>query len=50
MICSAKALLILISVGCVSFAQTPAAPAQAPEGATDKAAAYYNFAMGRVYA
>lgn len=63
---SAKALLILItvgcSVGCVAFAQTPATLAQTPDnapkpapdaatdGATDKAAAYYNFAMGRVYA
>jgi tetratricopeptide (TPR) repeat protein len=58
---SAKALLILISagcsLGCVAFAQTPAAqtpgnvPKAAPDGVSDnKAGAYYNFAMGRVYA
>jgi tetratricopeptide (TPR) repeat protein len=59
--CSAKSLLLVLSLGCVlsvvSLAQTPAAPARVPENApgtspdgTDKAGAYYNFAMGRVYA
>jgi len=46
MIRSAKALALLISVGCLGFAQTPA-----PSPASDtKADAYYHFAMGRVYA
>jgi len=47
MIRSAKALLIVTSLGCAAFAQTPAGTAKAPD---DKSGAYYNFAMGRVYA
>jgi len=47
MIRSAKALLVMISLGLAAFAQTPAGTGKAPE---DKAGAYYNFAMGRVYA
>lgn len=47
MIRSAKALLFAVSLASVSFAQTPAQTAQAPD---NKAGAYYNFAMGRVYA
>jgi tetratricopeptide (TPR) repeat protein len=47
MIRSAKALLIVISLGCAAFAQSPAESAKAPG---NKAGAYYNFAMGRVYA
>src|SRR5580693_5372383 len=60
-LCSARALLIVAFTICVlsrvSFAQTPAEPARVPGNApgtapdgTDKAGAYYNFAMGRVYA
>jgi tetratricopeptide (TPR) repeat protein len=47
MIRSAKALLFVVSLASASFAQTPAQTAQAPD---NKAGAYYNFAMGRVYA
>jgi len=43
---SLSALLIVIAAGSVSFAQTPAETAKTP----DKSGAYYNFAMGRVYA
>jgi len=55
MIRSAKAVLLIAVFGAVSMAQTApvAAPAQsaAPAGATgDRAGAYYNFAMGRMYA
>ena len=46
MIRSAKALLIVVSLGSAVLAQTPAETAQAPDS---KAGAYYNFAMGRVY-
>jgi tetratricopeptide (TPR) repeat protein len=52
---SAKAVLLIASLGAVSMAQT--APAQAPApaappagAADDRAGAYYNFAMGRLYA
>ena len=46
MIRSAKALLIAVSLSTLSFAQ-----AQVETPAPDaKAGAYYNFAMGRVYA
>src|SRR5258708_1869833 len=48
---SARALLMVASLVCVlsrvSLAQTPAPPDGAQE---NKAGAYYNFAMGRVYA
>src|SRR5450432_4820156 len=47
MIRSAKALLIVISMGSAALAQAPAETAKAPE---DKSGAYYHFAMGRVYA
>jgi tetratricopeptide (TPR) repeat protein len=40
-----KALLLVIPTGCMLLAQTPATPT-APD---NKAAAYYNFAMGRLY-
>ena len=47
MIRSAKTLLLLtVSLGCLTFGQTPA---EAPKP-DNKAGAYYNFAMGRVYA
>jgi tetratricopeptide (TPR) repeat protein len=44
---SAKPLLLIVSLGCIAFAQPPAETAPAPD---NKAGAYYNFAMGRVYA
>ncbi len=47
MIRSAKALLLAVSLGCLMFGQTPAETPKAPD---NKAGAYYNFAMGRVYA
>jgi tetratricopeptide (TPR) repeat protein len=47
MIRIAKALLLAVSLGCVGYSQTPAAP---PAAADAKSAAYYNFSMGRVYA
>src|SRR5689334_21249166 len=46
MIRSAKALLLAVSLGGLLFGQ---APAQTPKP-DNKAGAYYNFAMGRVYA
>ena len=46
MIRSAKALLIAVSLGCLLFGQ---APVETPKP-DNKAGAYYNFAMGRVYA
>ena len=46
MIRSAKALLLAVSLGCLMFGQTPA---ETPKP-DNKAGAYYNFAMGRVYA
>src|ERR1035437_7824222 len=48
MIRSAKTLLLVVSMGCLSFAQDPAAATNAPDD--NKAGAYYNFAMGRLYA
>jgi len=48
MIRSAKALLLVLTAGCISFAQTPSGTAGPPD--TDKAGAYYHFAMGRLYA
>src|SRR3954469_10298596 len=51
MIRSAKLLLLAVSLGCfggcLAYAQEPAPIAKTPE---NKAGAYYNFAMGRVYA
>jgi tetratricopeptide (TPR) repeat protein len=46
---SAKAFLYLFVAGCVSYAQTSQTPARAKPDDT-RADAYYNFAMGRVYA
>jgi tetratricopeptide (TPR) repeat protein len=47
MIRSATAFLLVSGLACVSFAQTPGRTATAT--ASDKASAYYNFAMGRLY-
>jgi tetratricopeptide (TPR) repeat protein len=47
MIRSAKALLLLVSVGALAFAQAPAAN---PPASDAKSGAYYNFTMGRIYA
>jgi len=48
MIRSVKAFLLVLTLGCVSFAQTPGGTAGAPDA--NKAGAYYHFAMGRLYA
>jgi tetratricopeptide (TPR) repeat protein len=48
MIRIAKALVIVGVLASVALAQAPAAPAD--KAASDKAAAYYNFAMGHLYA
>jgi tetratricopeptide (TPR) repeat protein len=48
MIRSAKALALLLTVGSLLFAQTPA-PSTKPSS-DPKADAYYHFAMGRIYA
>src|ERR1035438_4319210 len=52
MIRSAKALALVGALVAVSFAQTTSTPNQTPTAAADtnRAAAYYNFAMGRLYA
>jgi tetratricopeptide (TPR) repeat protein len=42
----AKALLLAVSLSCLSYAQT-GTPSRPP---SDKASAYYNFAMGHLYA
>jgi tetratricopeptide (TPR) repeat protein len=47
MIRSAKVLLISVTLGCLSYAQDAAPTTKTPD---PKASAYYNFAMGRVYA
>jgi tetratricopeptide (TPR) repeat protein len=47
MIRSAKALLLVVSLGALCFAQAPSGTTQA---ADSKADAYYNFTMGRIYA
>jgi len=47
MIRSAKALLLVVSMGGLCFAQ---APAETTNSDNTKAGAYYNFAMGRLYA
>lgn len=49
MIRSAKALLLVVSLGALCFAQAPAS-APAAQAADSKADAYYNFTMGRIYA
>src|SRR4051812_17087606 len=48
----AKALLCVVPLGSLLFAQTPQTPIPVqPAGKeSDKAGAYYNFAMGRLYA
>jgi tetratricopeptide (TPR) repeat protein len=46
--CSSKALFLLVSLTLASFAQRPETP-QTTETPDNKAGAYYNFAMGRVY-
>ena len=48
MIRSAKAFLLVLTLGCAAFAQTPGGTAGATDA--DKAGAYYHFAMGRLYA
>ena len=55
MIRIAKALLLVVSLGCVAYSQTPAASPSTTAGVSPgtqdaKAGAYYNFAMGRLYA
>ena len=51
MIRSAKSLLLVICLGGIVLGQTPAeTPVQTPKTPDNKAGAYYNFAMGRVYA
>jgi tetratricopeptide (TPR) repeat protein len=48
---SAKAFLFLILSGCVSLAQTSKTPSPSgPAPDADRSGAYYNFAMGRLYA
>jgi tetratricopeptide (TPR) repeat protein len=47
MIRTAKALLLAVSLGCVAYSQSQTALPATPDA---KAGAYYNFAMGRVYA
>src|SRR3954454_19696491 len=47
MIRSAKALLLIVSLGVLAFGQAPAETSQAPDS---KSGAYYNFTMGRIYA
>jgi tetratricopeptide (TPR) repeat protein len=43
---SAKALFLALPLACLSYGQTATAPSQP----VDKAAAYYNFSMGHLYA
>jgi tetratricopeptide (TPR) repeat protein len=50
MIRSAKALALVGAFVAVSFAQTAPAPNSASPADSNRAAAYYNFAMGRLYA
>jgi tetratricopeptide (TPR) repeat protein len=47
MIRSAKALLLIVSLGVLAFGQAPAETSPAPDS---KSGAYYNFTMGRIYA
>jgi tetratricopeptide (TPR) repeat protein len=46
---SAKALLIVVAVGCAALAQTPQTPAETSVAPDNQAGAYYHFAMGRLY-
>src|ERR1035441_3775990 len=48
MIRSAEAFLLVVSMGGLCFAQAPADTTHAPDN--NQAGAYYNFAMGRLYA
>jgi len=50
MIRSANALALAVFLGSVSLAQTTPAPNQPTPADANHAAAYYNFAMGRLYA
>ncbi|HYW47767.1 MAG TPA: tetratricopeptide repeat protein [Bryobacteraceae bacterium] len=50
MIRLAKALLLVVAVGSVLLAQTPQIPADTANAPDNKAGAYFNFAMGRLYA
>jgi tetratricopeptide (TPR) repeat protein len=50
MIGSAKALLTAIALVSVSYAQTASQPVQTAPAPGNHATAYYNFAMGRLYA
>ena len=50
MIRSVKALLITVSLGGLLFGQSPAEAPKPDNKPDNKAGAYYNFAMGRVYA
>jgi tetratricopeptide (TPR) repeat protein len=50
MIRSAKALALVGTLASVAFSQTAPAPAQTSAADSARASAYYNFAMGRVYA
>jgi tetratricopeptide (TPR) repeat protein len=47
MIRSVTALFLMVGLGCISFAQAPSGTASVP---ADRSGAYYNFAMGRLYA
>jgi len=49
MIRLAKAFFLLAPLSCTVFAQTAPAPADANAPDSNKAGAYYNFAMGRLY-
>src|ERR1039457_168469 len=50
MIRLAKAFLIAVSLGAVAFAQAASPQSQISAPPDNRASAYYNFAMGRVYA
>jgi tetratricopeptide (TPR) repeat protein len=50
MIRSAKAFLVVLTLGCISYAQTPGGTPTATASDADRAGAYYHFAMGRLYA
>ncbi len=45
----AKAFLLVPGLGCLLFAQNSSTAAASNDSQANKAAAYYNFAMGRVY-
>ncbi|SPE40239.1 Tetratricopeptide TPR_2 repeat protein [Candidatus Sulfopaludibacter sp. SbA3] len=50
MIRSVKALLVVVSLGSLCFAQKPPAQTGSNTAPDNKAGAYYHFAMGRLYA